>query len=57
MMKKLLFNCGFVYYSGVQANVDCIGAWTAWSYCDRSCDTGIKTRTWKITQQKTGSGK
>eukprot|EP01001_Neometanema_parovale_P009758 NODE_5_length_5289_cov_242.816492_g4_i0.p1 GENE.NODE_5_length_5289_cov_242.816492_g4_i0~~NODE_5_length_5289_cov_242.816492_g4_i0.p1 ORF type:complete len:1679 (-),score=414.19 NODE_5_length_5289_cov_242.816492_g4_i0:253-5238(-) len=37
--------------------VDCVGAWTGWSSCDKSCGTGRSTRTYLYSRAPMHGGK
>lgn len=35
---------------------DCVGEWTDWSECTKTCGTGVQTRVFKITSAAVGGG-
>ena len=36
--------------------VDCVGAWSAYGACSKTCGTGAKTRTYTVTTPKNFNG-
>lgn len=38
------------------AIIDCVGSWSEWSTCSKSCGSGIQTQTYTITTQSANGG-
>tara|TARA_Y100001936_G_scaffold251422_1_gene307346 strand:+ start:105 stop:2327 length:2223 start_codon:yes stop_codon:yes gene_type:complete len=44
---------------GIRSNIDCIGAWSEWSECEKDCDNGspvLSYKTYNIIQEQRGDG-